>query len=1093
MSNSAPSTAESGNDELPIPDDLAATEAWTTSHHPSHLLTRVPIPGSPDSPTPSSMATTATHASTSTATSPATTMATGVGSPLPSRPIRIMQRGVVDSPVSNSSASEPALAPSFSDDASATYAGGGGGVVGAASSRKSRRPLPKDSLNLDSSQEAISMMSRMETPISGRANGKDGAGSGLGQSAAKGKMSTMYERKPMNGRHRYVETQSTAGVEDALCETGDDMEHAHEANLQSMNGQIFDLRNAPSTASASLISSSSSTLSSSSSSSSSSVSGESIYSGEDTDSSSGGPSRERYYFDWVYLDPRLDWYYFEEIFSYIDDPVHEPPRHVLWSLREDKGSFSLPENVLSQSIQSVFAPTTSVSFVVDRLESLDEQVRLCALRKLYDIALGIPSVFFIGGGSASSATVRIGCDSFSDSSQSTAPEKDGVQRGCDLLLSEGCLIPVLQFAMNVCSSAMTRVRTDKDIAKSSPASSPSQPPPHAQSKLNDSSQTHMQSTEPNAQEAAGEFSADSPLRSVANSSSLTYLRALCRWSLSLALLLTERCRQHILRQEKSLVDGDGDGSDHSDLTANLSAELRTVLWNGQSPLENVSQLLILVATDHNQVLPVKRLVLLFEKILVATCGPIDSCRARSCVDPIVDGTDEGAASSGHYTNSARGSRQKSRRRYLDELQSKLEGRRFLGSVPKSLKEAVDVTAKHALEDRVSRVTEFVNRMTDEYHISTSHLPAFSTAGTVSSADNASLVVEDYFTRMVPQMDQFVNALLKIMYASLPSAKKSFYRGHIFFLADLERFSSPDDLPAGVTYATAPSPLSKLPELVATMGKSRCKSIVLRSVGHILLLLLKKWKRVLHGLPSEDFAMRLVDGKVLLLILKFLTALEWQSEMIHEMLDWPIFSGSISEYPTKINFRAWSITVLFLRVLQKLTKHVNSRVSVLVHFKAHSSMKRMLLVSNEQTFFMPEVNLYSLKIIKSMAPLLGRKFRGISANLKLVSLIYHNLKNDIGDMWLTDDSASSSSTSSVGSLSSKEEDTERTSAEDKKDLAAEEEHLKAALVTWIAEFSRRHRIPVSGLSTSLRNDDLSVDELFAGTSVDSFIQDELSCF
>ncbi|RUS21016.1 hypothetical protein BC937DRAFT_93836 [Endogone sp. FLAS-F59071] len=63
---------------------------------------------------------------------------------------------------------------------------------------------------------------------------------------------------------------------------------------------------------------------------------------------------------------------------------------------------------------------------------------------------------------------------------------------------------------------------------------------------------------------------------------------------------------------------------------------------------------------------------------------------------------------------------------------------------------------------------------------------------------------------------------------------------------------------------------------------------------------------------------------------------------------------------------WSIN--FLRILQRLTKKKTHRVMLLVQYKSSAILKRILKVSH------PMLELYTLKVLKSQVPYLGKRWR-----------------------------------------------------------------------------------------------------------------------
>jgi len=73
----------------------------------------------------------------------------------------------------------------------------------------------------------------------------------------------------------------------------------------------------------------------------------------------------------------------------------------------------------------------------------------------------------------------------------------------------------------------------------------------------------------------------------------------------------------------------------------------------------------------------------------------------------------------------------------------------------------------------------------------------------------------------------------------------------------------------------------------------------------------------------------------------------------------------------------------LRILQKLTKNKPSRISVLIQYKAPGILKRVVKLPHGDLCY------YSLKLLKSQLPTLGRKWQ--TTNMKIVSSILYDLR------------------------------------------------------------------------------------------------------
>ena len=70
---------------------------------------------------------------------------------------------------------------------------------------------------------------------------------------------------------------------------------------------------------------------------------------------------------------------------------------------------------------------------------------------------------------------------------------------------------------------------------------------------------------------------------------------------------------------------------------------------------------------------------------------------------------------------------------------------------------------------------------------------------------------------------------------------------------------------------------------------------------------------------------------------------------------------------------------FVRLLHKLTKGNVTRLSVIISYRVHVMMKRILKLQQD------DLVLYVAKILKSILRAVGRKWR--SSNMKMYSLVY----------------------------------------------------------------------------------------------------------
>ncbi|GAA5798117.1 hypothetical protein HPULCUR_003517 [Helicostylum pulchrum] len=184
---------------------------------------------------------------------------------------------------------------------------------------------------------------------------------------------------------------------------------------------------------------------------------------------------------------------------------------------------------------------------------------------------------------------------------------------------------------------------------------------------------------------------------------------------------------------------------------------------------------------------------------------------------------------------------------------------------------------------------------------------------------------------------------------------------------------------------------------------RNREVYSKAISGILLLLLK-WTKSSHVLKFEYISQLLVDSGCLLLILKII-GLQEITDLVKAQTDVPYYSffdyninrdpNSIESLPTSVTNRRnmfWAIN--YLRVLQMLTKHKIHRVMLLAQYKSSAILKRMLKISH------PVLELYTLKLLKSQVPYLGRKWRSRKENMRIISAIYLNCYTVLKDDWIS---------------------------------------------------------------------------------------------
>ena len=92
----------------------------------------------------------------------------------------------------------------------------------------------------------------------------------------------------------------------------------------------------------------------------------------------------------------------------------------------------------------------------------------------------------------------------------------------------------------------------------------------------------------------------------------------------------------------------------------------------------------------------------------------------------------------------------------------------------------------------------------------------------------------------------------------------------------------------------------------------------------------------------------------------------------------------------------------LRILQKMTKNKSHRIMTLLHWKSSFVLRRISKTAEKTCVH------YALKLLKSQIPYLGKKWRTNSIifnldNMKIISMIYHQLQPRLCETYLTGDS------------------------------------------------------------------------------------------
>uniref|UniRef100_A0A8D0CLD0 Striatin interacting protein 2 n=1 Tax=Scleropages formosus TaxID=113540 RepID=A0A8D0CLD0_SCLFO len=246
-------------------------------------------------------------------------------------------------------------------------------------------------------------------------------------------------------------------------------------------------------------------------------------------------------------------------------------------------------------------------------------------------------------------------------------------------------------------------------------------------------------------------------------------------------------------------------------------------------------------------------------------------------------------------------------------------------------------------------------------------------------------IEILYQGMLPNLSQYVIALLKLLLAAAPTSKAK--TDSINILADV----LPEEMPITV-----------LQSMKLGVDVNRHKEIIVKAISALLLLLLKHFK-LNHIYQFEYISQHLVFANCIPLILKFfnqnimsyisaknsICALDFPHCVVYEMPELTAESLESGD-STQFCWRNLFSCINLLRILNKLTKWKHSRTMMLVVFKSAPILKRALKVKQAM------MQLYVLKLLKIQTKYLGRQWR--KSNMKTMSAIYQKVRHRLNDDW-----------------------------------------------------------------------------------------------
>ncbi|KXJ12237.1 striatin-interacting proteins 2 [Exaiptasia diaphana] len=316
--------------------------------------------------------------------------------------------------------------------------------------------------------------------------------------------------------------------------------------------------------------------------------------------------------------------------------------------------------------------------------------------------------------------------------------------------------------------------------------------------------------------------------------------------------------------------------------------------------------------------------------------------------------------------------------FLDNTRSKFVGfqlhsdRSTIAGLPQPIHEGLHVLKKHLYtslsEMQIKEEEELEDR---PFTKSKKKLPSNPT--------------EQLYQAMLPNLPQYMIALLKILLAAAPTAKAK--TESINILADV----LPEDMPSTVLHS-----------MRLGIDVNRHKEIIVKAISGLLFILLKHLK-LNHIYQFEFMAQHLVFANCIPLILKILNqnilAFITAKNTIPQ-LDFPV---SVLGPPSELTaeslesadmesccWRNLFSCINLVRILQKLTKWKHSRTMMLVVFKSAPILKRALKAKHDM------LQLYVLKLLKAQTKYLGRNWR--KSNMKTISAIYQKVRHRLNDDW-----------------------------------------------------------------------------------------------
>ncbi|EFO21343.2 FAM40A protein [Loa loa] len=270
--------------------------------------------------------------------------------------------------------------------------------------------------------------------------------------------------------------------------------------------------------------------------------------------------------------------------------------------------------------------------------------------------------------------------------------------------------------------------------------------------------------------------------------------------------------------------------------------------------------------------------------------------------------------------------------------------------------------------------------------------------------------EKLYRMMLPNLSQYIIALLKVLLAAAPSSKAKSEAINILSDVLTPETDNNEILSNSLNFDSSLSNMLEQSVRIA-IDVNRHKEIMVKASSAILILLMKHF-RLNHIYQFEYIGQHLVFANCIPLILKFMDQnmvryIQSKHELppynyphaplyyVRNHEEWPVLDinnleDSDSQSPSYYLWRNVFSAINLLRVLNKLTKWKHARTMMLVVFKSAPILKRSLRVK------LAVFQLYVLKLLKMQARYLGRQWR--RTNMEIMSAIYTKVRHRLNDDW-----------------------------------------------------------------------------------------------